>query len=64
MWFRDPVERLLSHYYYWQHAADMEHPNCRRLHEEGMSAAEFAAIPELRNVFTRFLDGQPLSELN
>jgi hypothetical protein len=44
MWFRDPVERLLSHYYYWQHAADMDHPNCRRLHEEGMSAAEFAAI--------------------
>ncbi|MHC4635840.1 MAG: hypothetical protein ACYSYU_11660, partial [Planctomycetota bacterium] len=42
----------------------MDHPNCRRLHEEGMSAAEFAAIPELRNVFTRFLDGQPLSELN
>jgi len=64
MWFRDPVERLLSHYYYWQHAADLDHPNCRKLHEGGLSAAEFAAIPELRNMFSRFLDGQPLSELN
>lgn len=64
MWFRDPVERLLSHYYYWQHAVDLDHPNCRRLHEEGMSAVEFAAIPELRNIYARFLDGEPLGELD
>jgi hypothetical protein len=64
MWFRDPVERLLSHYYYWQHAVDMDHPNCRRLHEEALSAADFAAIPELRNIYARFLDGEPIKELN
>jgi hypothetical protein len=64
MWFRDPVERLLSHYYYWQHAVDMDHPNCRKLHEEALSAAEFAAIPELRNIYARFLDGEPIKELN
>jgi hypothetical protein len=64
MWFRDPVERLLSHYYYWQHAVDMDHPNCRKLHEEALSAAEFAAIPELRNIYARFLDDEPLAELN
>lgn len=26
--------------------------------------AEFANLSELRNIFTRFLDGEPLSELN
>jgi hypothetical protein len=42
----------------------MTHPNCRKLHEEGLSVVEFAKIPELRNVFARFLDGEPIKELN
>lgn len=64
MWFRDPVDRLLSHYYYWLRGPDMKHPNCRRLHEEGLSVVEFAQIPELQNIFTRFLDGERLNELD
>jgi hypothetical protein len=64
MWFRDPVQRLLSHYYYWLRSPDMDHPNCRQLHEGGLSVVEFAEIPELRNVYTRFLDGEPLKELD
>jgi hypothetical protein len=64
MWFRDPIERLISHYYYWQHAVDLDHPNCRELHEGGLSVVEFAQIPELRNIYTRFLDDEPLHELN
>lgn len=64
MWFRDPVQRLLSHYYYWLRAPDMDHPNCRLLHERGLSVVDFAKLPELRNIFTRFLDGESLKELN
>jgi hypothetical protein len=64
MWFREPVDRLLSHYYYWLRGPDYDHPNCRRLHEEGLSVVEFAKIPELQNIFTRFLDGEKLTELN
>jgi len=64
MWFRDPVERLLSHYYYWLKAKDDDHPNCRRLHEEGLSILEFAKINELRNIYARFLDGELINELN
>jgi hypothetical protein len=64
MWFRDPVQRLLSHYYYWLRAPDMDHPNCIALHERGLSVVEFAELPELRNVFARFLDGEPIKELN
>lgn len=64
MWFRDPVQRLLSHYYYWLRSPDMDHPNCQKLHERGLSVMSFAELPELQNVFTRFLDGEPLKELN
>jgi hypothetical protein len=64
MWFRDPVQRLLSHYYYWLRAPDMDHPNCAALHERGLSVAGFAELPELRNVFTRFLDGETVNELD
>lgn len=64
MWFRHPVDRLLSHYYYWLRGPDMDHPNCRALHEQGLSVVQFAKIPELRNVFTRFLDGEKMTELN
>jgi len=44
MLFRDPVERLLSHYYYWLKAPDMGHPNCRKLIREGLSVVEFAEM--------------------
>lgn len=64
MWFREPVQRLLSHYYYWLKSPDMDHPNCAKLHERGLSVVSFAELPELQNVFTRFLDGEPLSELD
>jgi hypothetical protein len=42
----------------------MDHPNCAKLHERGLSVVQFAEIPELRNVFARFLDGEPLKELD
>jgi hypothetical protein len=29
-----------------------------------LSVVQFAEIPELRNVFARFLDGEPIKELN
>jgi hypothetical protein len=64
VWFRDPVQRLLSHYYYWLRAPDMDHPNCIALHEQGLSVVEFAELPELRNVFARFLDGELFKELD
>jgi hypothetical protein len=64
MWFRNPVERLLSHYYYWLRSPDTDHPNCIKLHKHGLSVVEFAKLPELRNVFARFLNGEPIKELN
>lgn len=64
MWFRDPVDRLLSHYYYWLKAPDKEHPNYQKLVEGGLSVVDFAKLPELRNIYTRFLDGEPVEALD
>jgi hypothetical protein len=59
-WFRDPVERLASHYFYWQREPDPENPTCRRLLEERLSLRAFAALPEMRDVHARFLGGVPV----
>jgi hypothetical protein len=64
MWFRNPVDRLLSHYYYWLKAPDKDHPNYQKLVEGGLSVVDFAKLPELRNIYTRFLDGESVSDLN
>lgn len=58
-WFRDPVERLVSHFHYWQREPDPENPTCRRLIEERLSLPAFAALPEMRDVHARFLGGVP-----
>jgi len=60
-WFRDPIERLVSHYHYWQRVPDLDNATCRRLLDEKLSLVEFARIPEMRDVHSRFLDGVPVS---
>jgi hypothetical protein len=62
-WVRDPVERLASHYYFWQRGPRMQNPACRKMIEEKLSLQEFAALPEMRNVQAGFLEGVPLSAL-
>jgi len=60
VWFRDPVERLLSHYYFWLREPDMDNATCRRMILEKMSLLGFAALKEMRNVHSRFLSGKDL----
>jgi len=62
-WFREPVERLVSHYHYWQREPDPENATCRRLLEERLSLVEFAAVPEMRDVHARFLGEVPVEAL-
>jgi hypothetical protein len=59
-WFRDPIERLASHYYYWLREPDLAHPLCKRMLDERMSLETFAALPEMRDVHVRFLGGVPV----
>ena len=54
-WFRDPVERLVSHYYHWQRSPDHKNAACRKLHRLGLDIVGFSQLPEMRNVHARFL---------
>ena len=62
-WFREPVERLASHYHYWKRKPDRQNPTCQRLIEEDLSLEAFAALPEMRDVHARFLGEVPPERL-
>lgn len=49
-WVRDPVERVASHYYFWQTLPVRDHPIHRQVIENKLSLEEFARIPLMRNV--------------
>lgn len=61
-WLRDPVQRIASHYHYWQRVPDLRNADCRRLLDERLSLEQFAALPRMRNVATRFLGGRALRD--
>ena len=62
-WFREPVERLASHYHYWKRKPDHKNPTCQKLLSEDLSLEAFAALPEMRDVHARFLGEVPASAL-
>jgi hypothetical protein len=67
-WLREPVARLVSHYYYWLRAYDgaspLVSPLHRRVVEEGWTLQQFCLAPELRDVYSEFLWGFPLDRLD
>lgn len=60
-WLRDPVERVASHYYFWQRYPDRAHGVCRQVLRERLSLEEFAEIPAMRDLQSRYCDGWPLA---
>ena len=61
-WLRNPVERVLSHYHFWQRGSDPESapPLHRKMIEEKWSLERFSLGPEVRNLYSQFLYGFPL----
>ena len=60
-WMRNPVERVLSHYYYWKKTySPRSAPLHRRVVEEDWSIERFCLGPEVRNLYCQFLWGFPL----
>lgn len=62
-WMRDPVERLASHYYFWMREVEERHQFAfrARVVSENWSLERFCFCPEIRNIYSRFLWGVPLS---
>lgn len=67
-WLREPVERLISHYFYWQRSYDADATDTTTLHrrvvEEGWTLEQFCLAPELRDVYHQFLWAFPLRALD
>jgi len=60
-WLRHPVERLVSHYYFWLDHPELadDAPLHQQMLEENWSLERFCLAPSLRNSYGRFLWGFP-----
>jgi hypothetical protein len=66
-WLRHPVERLLSHYYFWLRtaaAATPAQPLRYRVVREQWSLERFCFAPQVRNLYSQFLWGFPPSRFD
>lgn len=63
-WFRDPLERLGSHYYYWQRAYNPKKsaPLHKKVVEEEWSFEAFCFSEEMRNFYSKFLWSFPIEK--
>ena len=52
-WLRDPVRRVLSHYYYWKSKASLPNSLHRVFVEKQSSLAEFIEFPIMQNVYAK-----------
>jgi hypothetical protein len=65
-WLRDPVDRVLSNYYYWKRAYEPESspPLHRKVVEEDWSVERFCLCSEMRNMYAQFLWGFPVENFD
>ena len=65
-WMREPVARLLSHYYYWQASYDpaTAAPHHRQVIEQGWTLEQFCLSEQFRNIYTQYLWGFPLENFD
>ena len=60
---RDPIRRLVSHYYYWRSKPSLPNSLHRTFVEKNASLLEFAEFPIMQNVYTKtFLRGYSLDQ--
>lgn len=65
-WLRNPVDRLLSHYNYWQQDCDLKAVTAlrRKVIEESWSLENFCLADELKNFYGTFLWAFPISNFD
>jgi len=64
VWLRHPVERLISHYFFWKREPYLDQPLCRRLIDEDMDIETFAALDAMRDLQGFFLGDIPLDDFD
>lgn len=65
-WLREPVQRLVSHYNYWLRSYQPGQSGLlhQRMIEEEWTLEQFALCTELRNLYSIFLWGFPISKFD
>ena len=61
---RDPVDRVLSNYYYLKRSSIRSHGDSQVIHKKEYTLEQYIVHPDARNVQTQFLDGKPLSSFD
>jgi len=59
-WIRDPVERLLSNFYFFRRYPELGTDLVRQVHEGRINVREFAEREEFRNVHVRMIRNVPM----
>ena len=65
-WLREPIERLVSHYYYWLKSYNNKKslPLHRKVVEEEWSLEKFCFSKEMRNLYAKFLSDFSIKNLD
>ncbi|MCF6171090.1 MAG: sulfotransferase family protein [Bacteroidales bacterium] len=61
-WLRNPVDRVISHYYFFLKRISEGKVQAAQLHKADFSLIEFARLDSVRNVISRFVDGLSLDD--
>lgn len=60
-WFRDPVERVISRYFFLQDSVNRRDENLQN-DKIGMSLVDFSALPSQKNVMSKYIEGSDLND--
>ncbi|EIJ41612.1 Sulfotransferase family [Beggiatoa alba B18LD] len=62
--FREPIARLVSHYWHWQRHPDLQNSMCRQLISQQLSITAFANLPKQRQFYALFCGKIPLNQFH
>ncbi len=64
-WLREPTERLISHYYFWQRTCNVNSGSLhKKVIKEAWSLEKFCLSPEMENFYSKFLWNFPIEEFD
>lgn len=61
---RNPVQRVLSNYFYLKRKTNRKNPDALIVHQSGATLEDYIDYPDARNVQAQFLDGKSLRDFD